>query len=63
MKKIVVSLCFIISMVMCGELVAQNNDVKEIKPTESLMSPQDSVAEKKIKNGPIQLKDSLECGL
>lgn len=49
MKKIVVSLCFIISMVMCGELVAQNNDVKEIKPTESLISPQDSVAEKKDK--------------
>ena len=46
MKKIVVSLCFIISMVMCGELVAQNNDIKEIKSTENPISPQDSVTSK-----------------
>lgn len=34
MKKIVVSLCFIMSMVMCGALVAQDNDTKIIKPTD-----------------------------
>ena len=43
MKKIVVSFCFIISMVMCGGLVAQNNDAKVIKSTENPISPQDSI--------------------
>ncbi len=33
MKKIVLSLCFVISIVMCGGLVAQNNDPKENKST------------------------------
>ena len=44
MKKIVVSLCFIISMVMCVGLVAQNNDIKESKLTENPLSPKDSAS-------------------
>ena len=45
MKRIVVSLCFIISMVMCGTLVAQNTDAKEKKSTDNIISRQDSVKE------------------
>ena len=40
MKKIAVSLYFIISMVICGGLVAQNNDIKENKQIENPVSPQ-----------------------
>ena len=35
MKKIVVSLCFVISIVVCGGLVAQNNDTIVNKTTDS----------------------------
>ena len=41
MKRIVLSLCFIISMVMCGGIIAQNN-TNENKPTQNLISPKDS---------------------
>ena len=40
MKKIAVSLYFIISMVICGGLVAQNNDIKVNEPIENPVSPQ-----------------------
>ena len=45
MKRIIVSICFIISMVMCGALVAQNIDNIEKKPSKSLILSQDSVNE------------------
>lgn len=40
MKKIAVSLYFIISMVICGGLVAQNNDIKENNQIAKPVSPQ-----------------------
>ncbi len=43
MKRIVVSLFFIASMVTCGGLFAQNIDVKENKSAVSLLSIKDSV--------------------
>lgn len=43
MKRIAAGLCFIISMVLSGGLLAQNNDIVEKKSTESIMSPKDSV--------------------
>lgn len=43
MKRIVVSICFIISMVMCGGLIAQNIDTIEKNPNKSLISSQDSI--------------------
>lgn len=39
MKRITVSLCFIISMVMCVGLIAQNNDTIVEKSTENLPPP------------------------
>lgn len=45
MKRIVVSLCVIISMVLSVGINAQNNDVLEKKSPESLVSPKDSVGE------------------
>lgn len=45
MKRIVVSVCFIVSMVLCGGLVAQNIDIIEKKPNKNLILSQDSVNE------------------
>lgn len=49
MKRIVVNLCFIISMVICVGLVAQNTETVEKEPSKSLITsqtPQDESAEK-----------------
>lgn len=43
MKRIVVSLCFIISIMMSIGLFGQNNDIVEKKSSENIMSPKDSV--------------------
>ena len=52
MKRIIVSLCFIISMVICVGLVGQNNDTKVQKSTEDSLSEanQDSININKWKN-------------
>ena len=41
MKTIIASICFITSMVMCGGVVAQNTDTKEVKSTEKIISQED----------------------
>ena len=47
MKTIIVSICFITSMVMCGGLVAQSNDAKVVKSATDTLSltPQDDINE------------------
>lgn len=42
MKRLIISLCFIISMVMFGGIVAQNNNIKTEKLTENSLLPKDS---------------------
>ncbi|MGV8963311.1 MAG: DUF4488 domain-containing protein [Candidatus Saccharimonadaceae bacterium] len=49
MKKVIVSFCFIISMVMCGGIVAQNNNAKveKSKDNPSSISDPDSIKNQK----------------